>query len=116
MIKSVYRFCAHFGLSTPRQLKLWYYRIFRQSYLVRKRLTRLGKCNHGVCARDYCCKGCDWLIEKNGEWFCKDYANAPIGCKEFPINEKERDIMKGCTYYWKNEKRDKNVKIAKNKG
>ena len=83
---------------------------FMQTYLVRQRLTRKGKCHNGECARDHCCKNCDWLIEKDGKWFCKDFEHAPQECKDFPLFEKELENIqvKGkCGFYWQKNRRVK---------
>jgi len=99
----IYRVLAHFGLSTPRQLRISFMRIFMQPYLVRQKLIRKGSCTHGDCAKEVCCKSCDWLVEKNRKYYCKDYKNAPQNCQDFPLFEKELDnlnVKYWCGYYW----------------
>jgi hypothetical protein len=111
----LYRACAHFGLSTPRQLRLWWLRIFRQTYVVQMRLKKKGECSHQNCAT-ICCNGCPWLIKKGNLFFCKDYENAPINCREFPIDKVELERMNKilitknlpkCNYYWEQAKNKK---------
>jgi len=108
----LHKFCVHFGYSTPRQLHLWWLRIFRQSYVVKMRLSREGICTHKDCAL-LCCSNCPWLIKKGDLFFCKNYENAPLGCKDFPIDNKKLAEMnkallaKGlseCGFYWKPKK------------
>ena len=108
LTKQVYRACAHFGFSTPRQLRMYWLMIFRHTYFVQKQLTRKGKCTNAECAT-VCCGKCEWLIEKDGKWLCKDYANAPIECHIYPVDEKVLEIrnkqckelgLPECGLYW----------------
>jgi len=117
MKKFIYRICIHFGFSTPHQLRLWYLRIFKQSYVVKMRLSRKGKCTQSGCAL-ICCKNCPWLEHRGRLFFCKDHENAPMGCKEFPIDKKELDIRNKqlsrvafgqCGFYWEEKKCDARI-------
>lgn len=108
------RACIHFGFSTTRQLRMWWLLIFRHTYVVRKLLTRKGKCTHGECAKLFC-GACEWLVEKDGKYYCKNYENAPMECRLYPIDERVLEIRnkecreKGipeCGFYWEKTKKN----------
>lgn len=101
--KIVYRACIYLGLSTPRQIKISFMKTFMQTYLIQQKMKRKGNCHNGVCAKEHCCLGCSWLIERKGKWFCKDYKNAPQSCKDFPLYPKELKNIRVeglCGIYW----------------
>ena len=72
--------------------------------MVRKQLTRKGKCTPDCPLIVKCCGSCPWYVKQKGVWHCKDYANAPLECRLFPIDEYERRrIGKECSFFWEGE-------------
>lgn len=96
----VYRILIHFGVSTPRQFKKIFLHAFFRTWWVRQVLSRKGECKN--CGK--CCAGCAWLVERDGKFFCRDFANRP--CMVFPLTEEEKQkVNPDCGYYWENDKR-----------
>ena len=77
-----------------RRIRRRFLVIFRPYYVMRSLSLRRGNCNHCSCCEKINCKHLENKL-------CKIYPRNPLFCMIFPIDEKEREIVKKhCGFYW----------------